>query len=142
MKPKVKTVVVDADAIIAQVNTKDENHERAKKIAESLDSSGVKVLYPVTAVTEAVTVMQSKMNSLGTAIDVAEVFARPGYEVVEISQEIYNYAVDKFFSKVSNKRDTMFDCIVASVAEKYKADAVFSFDKFYKRRGFRLVSES
>lgn len=40
-----------------------------------------------------------------------------------------------------SKHATLFDGIVAAVAEKYQADAIFSFDKFYKRKGFKLASE-
>ena len=40
-----------------------------------------------------------------------------------------------------SKHHTLFDAIVAAVAKKYYADAIFSFDKFYKSKGFKLVSE-
>jgi len=141
MKSKQKTVVVDADAIVAQANIKDINHLKATKISENLNSQGVKVLYPVTAIAEATTVIQAKMNSLATAIGTAQVFTNPDYKVISIDQEIYSYAINSHFSNVSNKRDTLFDCIIIAVADKYEADAIFSFDNFYRKKGYKLASD-
>jgi len=39
------------------------------------------------------------------------------------------------------KHHTLFDAVVAAVADKYQADAIFSFDKFYKSKGFKLASD-
>jgi len=47
----------------------------------------------------------------------------------------------QYFSSTTSKKNTLFDCIVAVTAEENKADAIFSFDKFYKRKGFKLASE-
>ena len=48
---------------------------------------------------------------------------------------------DTYFNPDTSKKNTLFDCTVAAVAEEYKADAIFSFDKFYKSKGFKLASE-
>ncbi len=40
-----------------------------------------------------------------------------------------------------SKHNTLFDAVVAATAKKYQADAIFSFDKFYKKQGFKLASE-
>lgn len=72
----------------------------------------------------------------GTAVT----FTEPGIQVVEVNQETIKTAI-KYFSPTTSKKNTLFDCIVAGVAEENKADAIFSFDKFYKSKGFKLASE-
>lgn len=141
MVRKPPLVVVDADAIIAQANTADSNHKKALEVTKKLDRLNAEVIYPVTAVVEAVTVLQRKLNSGATAYGTAVAFVDPQAEVVEINQEVYSQAVNNYFSPRLSKKDTLFDCIVASVAEKYEAEAIFSFDKFYKKHGFKLASE-
>ena len=62
-------------------------------------------------------------------------------QVAEVDEEIYSRAVNDFFDASVSKQDTLFDCIVAAVAKKYGAEAIFSFDKFYQKHGFKLASE-
>lgn len=64
----------------------------------------------------------------------------PEVEVAEINKQTLIHALN-YFSPITSKKNTLFDCIVAAVAEEYKADAIFSFDKFYKKKGFKLASE-
>ena len=138
-KPPV--VVVDADAIVAQAFPKDSNHQKAEKISRRLIELGAQVIYPVTAITEAVTVIQRVLGSKATAYGTAVIFTDPRAEIVGINRETYNRAVNQFFSPKMSKKNTLFDCLVASMADEYQADAIFSFDKFYKTKGFKLASE-
>lgn len=52
------TVVVDADAIVAHAHATDSNHSRALTIARRLGEKEIRLVYPVTAIIEAVTVLQ------------------------------------------------------------------------------------
>jgi len=134
-------VVADADAIVAQAFPGDNNHKKALITSKRLVELSAQVIYPVTAITEAVTVIQRVLNSKATAYGTAVTFTNPGAEIAEISHQVYSKAVNKYFSAQTSKKNTLFDCIVASVAEDYQADAIFSFDKFYKTKGFKLASE-
>ncbi|OGE32356.1 hypothetical protein A3C59_05170 [Candidatus Daviesbacteria bacterium RIFCSPHIGHO2_02_FULL_36_13] len=134
-------VVGDADAIIAQANSDDSNHNEAVRIAQQLVSSAVRVIYPVTAVIEAVTHIQRALSSGSTAYGTAQLMVDPGVEVVEVNKQVLINAV-KYFSPTTSKKNTLFDCVVAATAEEYKADAIFSFDKFYKNKGFKLASDN
>ena len=133
-------VIVDADAIVAQASPNDNLHQRAIKIANKLKHLNAQVLYPITAVIEAVTHMQRVLNSGAIAYGTAVYFAEQNVNVIEVHQEIMKKAI-QFFSPKTSKRNTLYDCIVAAVAEENKADAIFSFDKFYKNKGFKLASE-
>ena len=134
-------VVVDADAIVAQIYTPDSNHSKAVQATKRLAKNKAKVLYPRTAIIEAVTVLQTKLNDKSAARGTALYFTNPNLEIVETNSEIYSIAFNKYFISTKSKKNTLFDCIVAAIAEEYKADAIFSFDHFYKNKGFKLASE-
>lgn len=133
-------VIVDADAIIAQVNSDDKHHQAAIKISQSLNKMNAQVIYPSTVIAESNAYMQRVLNSTAGAYGTAVVFTGPGVQVAEVSGETLKHAL-KYFSPTTSKKNTLFDCIVAAVAEDNNADAIFSFDGFYKRNGFKLASE-
>src|SRR5436305_14932184 len=55
-------VSVDADAIISFVYVGDENHTRAKAIMQQLATYQSSLLFPTTAICEAVTVLRGKLH--------------------------------------------------------------------------------
>lgn len=132
-------VIGDADAIIAQTDPDDVHHQKATVISDTLKSKDVQVIYPVTAILEAATHMQRVLNSTASAYGTAVLFSNPNIQVVEVNQDTLKGAI-KYFDPTS-KKNTLFDCIVGAVAEEHQADAIFSFDKFYKKKGFKLASE-
>lgn len=133
-------IIVDADAIIAQADTTDFHHQSASEISKSLAEMNAQVIYPITAIAESNAFMQRVLNSTASAYGTATVFTDPNVQVAEVNQETLKNAL-KYFSPTTSKKNTLFDCIVAAVAEEHKADAIFSFDKFYKSKGFTLTSE-
>lgn len=137
---KSPVVVVDADAIIAQVNPSDKHHQTAMATSGSLVNLGAQVIYPATAITEAVTFIQRVLNSSSVACGTAQLMVGPSVQVAGVSQQTLANAM-KYFSLTVSKKNTLFDCIVLAVAEENNADAIFSFDRFYKKQGFKLASE-
>lgn len=97
-------------------------------------------MYPVTAVLEASTHMQRVLSSTPSAYGSAQFMVDPGTQVVEVNKQTLGAAV-RYFSPSTSKKNTLFDCVIAAVADEYKADAIFSFDNFYKKKGFALASE-
>lgn len=133
-------VIVDADAIIAQAHPNDKHHQAAKNVSEALIKMNAQVIYPATAVAESNAFMQRALSSTASAYGTAVVFTNPDVQIAEVNQQTLKTAV-KYFSPIASKKDTLFDCIVAAVADEQKADAIFSFDNFYKKKGFKLASE-
>ncbi|MBI2028921.1 type II toxin-antitoxin system VapC family toxin [Candidatus Gottesmanbacteria bacterium] len=133
-------VIADADAIVAQVSPNDSLHLKAVKTAENLVKTNAQLLYPVTAVIEATTHIQRVLNSGATAYGTAAAFTDSNVSVIEVNQETLKHAM-QFFSPTTSKKNTIYDCIVAALAEENDADAIFSFDKFYKSKGFKLASD-
>ncbi|KKQ15191.1 MAG: hypothetical protein US28_C0021G0022, partial [Candidatus Daviesbacteria bacterium GW2011_GWA1_36_8] len=62
------------------------------------------------------------------------------FNIEAVNNEVLISAIS-FLDKNRSKHATLFDGVVAAIAQKYKADAIFSFDKFYKTKGFKLASE-
>ena len=133
-------VIGDADAIIAQTDPQDVHHKKAISISNELKNQDAQIIYPVTAVLEAATHMQRVLNSTASAYGTAIVFSNPDIQVAEVNHDTLKNALN-YFSPKTSKKNTLFDCVVAAVAEEYKADAILSFDKFYKSKGFKLASE-
>lgn len=133
-------VVVDADGIIAQTDEKDPHHQEAERITHFLINQNARVLYPVTAIAEANAHTQRVLNSAASAYGTAQFMGSPSTDVVEVNKQTLVHALD-YFSPMTSKKNTLFDCIVAAVADEKEADAIFSFDKFYKKQGFKLASE-
>ncbi|HLD26816.1 MAG TPA: type II toxin-antitoxin system VapC family toxin [Patescibacteria group bacterium] len=137
---KQPVVVIDADAMIAQTNPKDIHHQKATEISQSLIKQNAQVLYPTTTIAEATAHMQRVLNSTASAYGTVQLMTNPEAQVVEVNKQTLDNAL-RYFSPTTSKKNTLFDCIVAAIAEEYKADAIFSFDKFYKSKGFTLASE-
>jgi len=133
-------IVVDADAIIGQTDPKDLHHHKSLNISRKLLELRAHVLYPVTAILEANAYMQRVLNDTPSAYKVAKAMSEPSFNVVEVNKQTLIKASD-YFSPKTSKKNTLFDCIVAALAEEYKADAIFSFDRFYSINGFKLASE-
>lgn len=133
-------VIADADAIIAQVNPGDVNHIKAVEIAQKLTNLKAVIIYPVTSVIEAVTHIQRVFSDKETAYGTAQLMSYPAIQIVEVNKQTLINAL-KFFSPTTSKKNTLFDCIVAALAEEYNADAIFSFDRFYSKKGFKLAKD-
>lgn len=133
-------VVGDADAIIAQTDPRDVHHKKSTTISNNLKKRDARLIYPVTAILEAATHIQRVLNSTVTAYGTAVLFSDPGVRVVEVNQDTLKGAL-KYFDPTTSKKNTLFDCVVAATAQEYKADAIFSFDRFYTTKGFTLASE-
>jgi len=133
-------VVVDADALIAQTNLKDIHHPVAARISSRLLEMGASIIYPSTAIAEASTHMQRVLNNSVDALNIVRLLTNPVVQVAQVNKDILERAMT-YFGVGGSKKNTMFDCIVAAVAETVQADAIFSFDRFYKTRGFKLASE-
>lgn len=75
------------------------------------------------------------------AVGTLSIFADPNMIIEPIGQDIIAGAA-KHFDPNATKKNTPFDCAVVAVADKYKADYIFSFDDFYvKKCGYKLAED-
>lgn len=133
-----KIAVGDADSLIALAYKDDANHIRAQKTGEWLLSLGYEIVYPNTAILEAITALK---RSLGLA-DEAHLINRQyqaGAFTVEFVDSAIQRQASQRFEKTNSKKNTIFDAVVAETAVKLGADYVFSFDAWYLKEGFVLA---
>ena len=133
-------VIVDADAIIAFVYVDDENHQRAKQIMQSLVATDVSLLFPTTAICEAITVLRGKLNRPEDAKRILAKFQSGDFPIQAVDHAILTEA-GALFNPNGSKKNTLFDAVVAAIAKRLLADAIFSFDEWYRKIGLMLADD-
>jgi len=133
-------IVGDADALIAIVHEEDIHHHTAVTFLRSLIQQHATIIFPLTAVTESITTVQRKLSSPTLAHRMVEQIQRGAVVIEEVSRQIFDDAL-VLFDPHGSKQNTVLDAIVAVVAQDYQADAVFSFDGWYRKVGLKLVSD-
>lgn len=133
-------IVFDSDGLIGSLNPNDVHYPISKKTLFKLTSKNSKFIYPATTIVETVTFLQGRMNKPELAKKIIGLLLNNDLNIEPIDYKLLQDASHHMnFQK--SKHHTLFDAIVLSIAKKYKADAIFSFDIFYKNKGFKLVSE-
>ena len=132
-------VVVDADAIVAWISGTDLNHGKAMAALEKIKRERQILAYPATAIAEATTVLQKKVGAR-VVEEVVALFGQAEVEVAATGKSEIEKALKMYFTARGSKKNTLFDAVVAAVADKYQTKDIFSFDEFYKKKGFNLVT--
>lgn len=136
-----KIIVADADSLVALAHKNDANHEKARKIAESLRNRAYQIIYPNTAILEAVTTLKRALNLPDRAHLIVRQYLAGAFIIEYVDEKLQTEASKLFDQKASSKQNTIFDALVAVAAKKLQADAIFSFDNWYPKLGFKLASE-
>ena len=135
-----KLLVGDADSLIALVFKGDANNPKAEDISRMIAAEGYDLIYPVTALTEAITTLKRSMSLTREAHFLNSQYQKGVFNVQYVDEEIV-LSASKIFEKTVSKKNTIFDAIVAATAEKLEADAIFSFDDWYPKLGFKLAGD-
>lgn len=133
-------VVVDSDGLIASLDLDDKHYPTALLIHSQLSQNKARLIYPATVIVETVTFLQGRLNRPDLAAKLMNQVLENQILVEDVDKEILDQAV-KLMNLRLSKHHTLFDCIVAAIAQKHQADAIFSFDHFYKSKKFKLASE-
>lgn len=136
---KVQIVIADTDALLALTLENDVHHEKAVASATLLAQQGATVIFPVTVFPEAITTLKRAFNQPEKAHLINKQYQEGVFHVEYITPDIMLRA-STIFATTMSKQNTLFDAIVAATAEKLHADAIFSFDDWYPKLGFQLVS--
>ena len=135
-----KIAISDADSLIALVHQDDVNHDKAVTISKALSEQGITVIFPNTALIEAITALKRALNLPDKSEFVNKEYQKGAFVVEYINEDIQMLS-SKFYEKAVSKRNTAFDAVVAACAEKLEADVIFSFDDWYQKLGFKLAEE-
>lgn len=136
----ITVVIGDADSLIAIFLDYDSNHKRATSTLKKLNLAGVTTIYPNTAIAEAITTLLRKHSNPKLASYLTEQYRDNRFAVEYVDEKIMKLATEIFNPKGS-KQNTFFDAVVAATAKKLSADAIFSFDEWYKKLGFKNASD-
>ena len=131
-------VVGDADSIIALVYKDDANHTKAQKISEKLLLNKFQIIFPDTAIVEAITTLKRALNLADKAHFINKQYQNGTFHVEYITENIMQKA-SKIFGEALSKKNTFFDAIIAATAVELGTKEIFSFDKWYEKLGFKLV---
>lgn len=136
----IKSIIGDADILIALISEEDELHDRAKSISNTLSKKKVAIIFPNTAVVEAITSFQRKLSKPKHAAYLKDQYLKGILTVEFVDKQVLDKAAE-IFNPYGSKKNTLFDAIVAATAQKLNADALFSFDSWYTKMGFKLVKD-
>lgn len=131
----------DADSLVALADEHDTNYRKARKISQWLLLRGFQIIYPNTAILEAITALSRAKNLHDKAKLTTKQYLKGIFDIDYISSEIQIKAADIFVTKSQSKKNTIFDAIVAATAKKYETNLIFSFDDWYPKLGFKLAGE-
>lgn len=136
-----KTVIGDADSLIALVNKQDSSHRKARMIVSRLAEKGFAVIYPNTAILEAMTALTRKLDLKDKAQLIAKRSLAGELDIVWIDDEIQKNALEFFVDTADSKKNTIFDCLVMACVKSVSAAGIFSFDKWYSKMGYLLAEK-
>jgi predicted nucleic acid-binding protein len=133
------TIVVDTDAMIGLFNPNDALASDASALLKSIVAAQATLVYPSTTIVETVTTFQRKLNDKAAAAQIVQGIRAKDFIIEMVDQSVIDTA-SALFNPQGSKQNTFFDAIVAAVAQKLNATAVFSFDGWYEKVGLRLVA--
>lgn len=133
-------IIIDSDGLIGCLNANDTHHPSSQLILHKLIEKQAQILYPATVIIETTTLLQGRLNQPKLANQLIKLVNTNQIEIESIDREILQKSC-AFIDIKNSKHHTLFDAVVATIAQKYHADAIFSFDRFYKTRGFKLAEE-
>lgn len=133
-------VVADADILVGLYFKNDILQNKVLNISKKFLEAGARIIFPNTAIAEGITTLHRKLSNSTAAALLNQHYKKRILEVEYIDEQIMQEAAE-FYRPKGSKRNTFFDAIVASVAKSLNADAIFSFDDWYKKVGFKLASD-
>ena len=120
---------------------KDDIHaEKTVHILQACPKREIVLLYPATAIAEAVTALQRRLRKPSLAQKIMDAIQEHQFIIEPVTQTTIEKA-SHAFQPDRSKKNTLFDAIVAAVAKENNALAIFSFDAWYKTQGISLASD-
>lgn len=92
---------------------------------------------------ETIDTIQRRLKKYKIAKQIAQLISNAEFakESVESIDGVYLKEAVKYFEIEKENRKTLADAIVVAVAKRNSVDGILSFDKWYKKLGYRLAFE-
>ena len=114
----------------------EEPEEQFEPIANPFHNKWVKVA----TIAETITALARKHASPALARQIVEQCKFRSILFTPVDEAVITTAIG-FYNPDGSKKNTFFDAIVAAAAKLAKADAIFSFDNWYKKQGFKITDD-
>lgn len=132
-----KKVLVDADGLIALAKKDDSNHKKAVRISGKLEKVESSLFVSPFAIGEAATALSRRADQF-SAIKFLQFIRQKQLEELSFTEEAKE-KTDEIFLAQSKKGTSWFDCANAALIKIYSLNSIFSFDKFYKQVGIKML---
>src|SRR5947209_17052464 len=105
------SIIVDADALIVLADSEHEKHERGKMIFDNILQYHKECIYPMTAICEAVTVLQKPLKKAKAAQFLIEMLKEGVLPTIYVNEETFSesLAIYSEFDIEKRSGDTLFD---------------------------------
>lgn len=140
MISKNTVIVGDADILVGLYFKNDVLHKKISEISKKFFGTGVRIIFPNTAIAEGITTLHRKLSNSTAAALLNQDYKKRVFEIEYVDEEIMQSA-SEFYNPQGSKQNTFFDALVAGTAKKLNSDTIFSFDTWYKKLGFQLASD-
>ncbi len=130
-------LLVDSDAFFSLLVKTDANHQRASLLNKRLVASEQQFITVNLVVFETATVLSRKINQQAACLFLENISSGK-MEIFRIDETIEKRA-GEIFKKQHRKNTSFIDCVNMAVMERLNLPTIFSFDKIYKRNGFRRI---
>lgn len=135
-----RRVFVDADAFVALASTKDSNHQQAIACLDKLANKPVVFVTSGYVFSEVVTVLSLRVSKTA-AVKFIDTLQDPTnqYTILRVDEDIEKAAMAIFKAQAS-KNVSFVDCTNIALVRAHQLDAIFSFDKIYRKNGLTVVT--
>lgn len=134
-------IFMDTDAFVALVKEDDSNHNRAKRIFQKLQAEPVVFSTSNYVFSETVTVLSQRVSHVAAVEFIKKMKSDENpFDIQRVEEEVENRAIEIFIAQTS-KNISYVDCVNIAVIKKNGYDAIFSFDKAYRKNGIKVTRE-
>lgn len=131
-------VLLDTDALLAGYLENDASHQKAVKIMKFLDSERAELYVSNLVLLETATILSHRLNQKMATSFLAD-FDNGGFKTIFVD-EVLTLLSWRIFKKQTKKGTSFVDCSNLILFGETRFDAIFSFDKFYKRNKLKMLT--
>ncbi len=126
---------IDSQFVVARINRKDEQHERAVELARQFDGAEL-------VTTDAILLEVGNVLARQFRLEVIAVIdnfqTSPEIEIIRLDPEIFEQAFDLFKSH-TDKTWGLVDCVSFVVMRQHEITDALTFDQHFVQAGFRAL---
>lgn len=137
MPKRISKIFIDADAFVATVNLEDSNHKRAISLSKFVRSRKFEAVTSNFAIGEAITVISQK-TGLAKAIKFGIEVYQGEILIVDVNRSQQMEALARLAQQKS-KNVRFTDFINMVLMDELRIKTIFSFDKHYRKAGYRRL---